>query len=88
MLTRLLVALIRTTGVFPLGAASSIVSIVLNAGLVTPVNFGLFLLGESLNLWVDCLVPLSNKLGVLLVSPFGRFLWGEAPALEIVREDP
>jgi len=48
MLTRLLVALIRTTGVFPLGAFG-IVSIVLDAGLITPVNLGLFLFCAGLN---------------------------------------
>ena len=76
-------------GRFPFGSkAFGIVGIVLDAGLVTPVNLSLFLLGESLDFWIDRLMPLRNKLGILLVGPFGRFLRGKTPALQIVRNGP
>jgi len=64
----------------PLG----VVGIVLDAGFITPVDFGFLLLGSVLNLGIGGFQPLGYRLGILLMGTFGRFLRGETPALQIV----
>jgi len=70
------------------GEPSGGILVIPNTGLVAPVDFGLFLFDSGLNLWIDRLTPLLHRFGILLISPFHRFLRGESPTLQIVGDGP
>lgn len=74
---------------FPIGSEPlGIIGIVLDACLVAPVNFRLFLLGARPDLRVNRLVPLGDGLKVLLIGPLGRSQQVEASPFQIVGDGP
>jgi len=70
------------------GEPSGGILIIPNAGLIVRVDFGLFLFGSGLNLWIDRLTPLLHRFGIRLISPFHRLLRGEPPTLQRVGDGP